>query len=138
MRIKEIFEGKTLRVKYRYGHDITDITIIENPSMQQTLVAYDRTAQKYQEPYLRGLCFRNEKIYVWDGFVATHDDVQSELFPDEPPHSSDITLFEVDKNGIKISRQGDYDLPSCAFAKTILKAIVYSDNYAGSSPAEFY
>lgn len=111
-------EGRAISVPFRWGTSTIDIPVIENPSADQAGVLFRKTirspyvktaAYSTGGGYLRGLCYRGEKTYIWDGWNATHDDVQHCLFPDVPSHSSDITLFEVNGLGeVNVTRQGDH------------------------------
>jgi hypothetical protein len=135
MKIIDLFdlnEGKTYSLDGGYT---VPVMVINNPSPPQARTLAEKARRGRKDVYLRGLMYM-EKVYVWEGYMLTHDDVRSQLFPEIDGHSSDLTTFTLQNYkvvGLRelefhlarciVEKPGDYDPITNRFVKNVLEAI---------------
>ena len=96
MLLCDLLEGKLVNLPFRWGTDTIDIPAIQNPTIAQVSVLFNKTKSQHGNGYIRGLMSRGTTLYIWDGWGATHDDAWSAIYPKIPSYSSDITTFHIE------------------------------------------
>lgn len=87
-----LFEGRVYRIDGGYPEPVT---VVSNPSPPQARTLVKAVAAKRGKAvYFRAIMY-DQKVYVWDGYLLTHDDVCRELLPDVPTSSDDLCAFEI-------------------------------------------
>jgi hypothetical protein len=89
MRYAEFNEGRVYRIDWGYPRPVM---IISNPSRPQARTLIETIRKTSNDIFIRGL-IHDEKVYVWDGWSMTHDDVMGQLFPDSPSDTFEIANF---------------------------------------------
>lgn len=121
-------EGRVYRIDWGYTQPVMVIT---NPSPPQARTLVSAIAKQHENAvYLRGLLV-GTRVYVWDGYMMTHDDVRSELLPDVHPSSDDLFQLEISNYTVVGFQQLSYRPARCRpreaekspFVRNVLAAI---------------
>lgn len=121
-------EGRVYRIDWGYTQPVM---VISNPSPPQSRTLVTAIAKQHENAvYLRGLMV-GQRIYVWDGYMMTHDDVHSELLPDIPMSADDVFQLEISNYTVIGLQKLDYHAARCRpreaeqspFVKNVLAAI---------------
>lgn len=125
---QHLAEGRVYRIDWGYTQPVMVIT---NPSPPQARTLVTTIAERHNNAvYLRGIMIE-DKVYVWDGYLMTHDDVHSELLSDVPKSADDFWPLEISNYTVVGLQKLDYHPARCRpreaeqspFVRNVLTAI---------------
>jgi hypothetical protein len=104
------------------------ITVLVNPSIPEAVNLLSRVLRANEgECYLRGLIDSQGEALLWDGNLATHDDVRETMWPEHARYSSGWSGFEVvvdaENKDVGVTRAGDVDFDTNPHIKNIKRAV---------------
>lgn len=124
MRWFDLYEGKVLPFDLRWGGDSETIMVYENPTKQQVLTAISKADRGLDGFYMRGLCIRNTRLMIWDGWKATHDDILHRFLPNVGNHDTDLMTFDFSHDGFREVKFGDYDIEKCKYYPNVIYGVL--------------
>jgi hypothetical protein len=88
MRLTEVTQQRSVITEGKVVHNDGHLVVIENPSRTEAMNLIQQSLDKELRGFLDG-----SSLFVWDAYLATHDEVSRHLDIDDPDGAYQIELL---------------------------------------------